>query len=196
MLCPDSDDKNRLLDLVTVLHSNASEAFTEIDRALKKNLTHTQSLDMMQLIKDSIRPLQFKLENVHLVWPDTSSSVSIEGNEAQLKHLFFNIFYNAYLSIQKALATRAITQGRISICLECDSVGKIIIQISDNGIGLSEETRNQAMNGNFTGWPELGGTGNGIAICREFAALHGGSFDIHGTADGACATVILKRPKP
>lgn len=97
----------------------------------------------------------------------------------QLNQVFLNLLGNAIDAIEEFL-TRSVSQTiqpQISIHTEQINDRRISIHIADNGIGMSEETRNQLFDAFFTTKPLGKGTGLGLSICHQIIAQkHRGSL--------------------
>ncbi|QMV64820.1 ATP-binding protein [Pseudomonas berkeleyensis] len=88
-----------------------------------------------------------------------------------------------------------------SVTLECTEVGdNIRLSVSDTGIGIPEELQPLL----FEPFQRLGqentaiqGTGIGLSLCKEYAALMQGQIDLHSEAGtGSCFWIELPRHRP
>lgn len=90
---------------------------------------------------------------------------------------------NMLLTIIRNLIANAIkfseTGGQIKLTTEQQDKF-ILISVSDEGIGLNEETRNNIFSSEIvkseTGTGGEKGTGLGLSICKEFVTKHGGTI--------------------
>jgi len=72
----------------------------------------------------------------------------------------------------------------------------IIFQVSDNGIGMDQETREKALSLFFSS-KGSGGTGLGLFIANKIAQSHGGAIDIQSTEnEGSKFTVTMLKKRP
>ncbi|MBR1736570.1 MAG: HAMP domain-containing histidine kinase [Firmicutes bacterium] len=105
--------------------------------------------------------------------------ISIKGERSKLSILFYNIYKNAVESIEK----------RGNILTEIRRTGKrVIVEIKDNGSGISEDEMRKIEKPFFT--TKKNGSGLGLAICRSITAEHGGTMYIKNN-DAGGTTVIL-----
>jgi len=70
---------------------------------------------------------------------------------------------------------------------------QIIIQIVDNGKGMSPEVLRQALNPFFTTKPVGSGTGIGLSLTERIIKRHGGMIDI-SSKEGEGKTVTMTLP--
>lgn len=88
--------------------------------------------------------------------------------------------------------------GRIDIsAVHTDS--KIIIKVSDNGVGMKQETINKLFNfspvNSSKGTANESGTGLGLMLCKEFIDKHRGKIWVESTL-GKGTTVRFSIPDP
>ena len=70
---------------------------------------------------------------------------------------------------------------------------QIIIQIVDNGKGMSPEVLRQALNPFFTTKPVGSGTGTGLSLTERIIKRHGGMINI-SSKEGEGTTVTMTLP--
>jgi two-component system NtrC family sensor kinase len=95
-----------------------------------------------------------------------------------------------------ALATNAIDAmpegGRLTLRARSED-GKVLIEVSDTGIGIASENLTKIFDPFFT-TKEVGhGTGLGLAVCYGIVTEHGGRLDVH-SAPGAGSTFTISLP--
>jgi signal transduction histidine kinase len=76
------------------------------------------------------------------------------------------------------------------------SPDRIIFQVADSGIGMSEDQQSIVFDAFVQAQPstskEYGGTGLGLALCRDYCDLMGGTISVGGAAGkGSIFTVEL-----
>jgi CheY-like chemotaxis protein len=98
------------------------------------------------------------------------------ANEARLGQVFLNLVVNA----AQAIAEGNATTNEIRIATRVDT-GRVRIDITDTGHGMSEETRARLFTPFFTTKPAGVGTGLGLAICQRLIAAAGGTIEVAST---------------
>lgn len=101
-------------------------------------------------------------------------SIFIIGDEKQLSQVFLNLLKNA----MQALEGRS--QGIISINVEQKEY--VIIDITDNGVGIPAEIQEKVFIPFYTTKSE--GTGIGLSLCKEIVRRHNGHLFIHESRFG------------
>lgn len=106
------------------------------------------------------------------------------GSHLIREHIY-NILNNCVFAVRKQLTARLIKEGFISVTLllekqtdrlnEPDSFPLVIIQIEDNGGGLSDEAAARYGEFGYT-HDKPGGSGFGVAAAREYLVTIGGKF--------------------
>lgn len=123
-------------------------------------------LDMVRFLTDG-KPIQ--LENRI---PDSLPPVLADEN--RLLQIMFNLLHNA---------VKFTSEGVVAIEAETDG-DKVVVRISDTGIGMDEETLNRIFDPYEQGQEQAGsaaGFGLGLAISKRFVELHGGALTVSST---------------
>lgn len=86
---------------------------------------------------------------------------------------------------------------RVAVCVAADG-NEVMVAVVDDGPGLPEDSRDVALGRGVRLDEQAPGTGLGLGIVADLAALHGGRLDLSQAAGGGfCATLHLPRqPRP
>lgn len=110
----------------------------------------------------------------------------VTGNSNSLEQVMSNLIMNALQSLPAKDCAVGIS-AKFNKSENC-----IIIQVQDDGIGMSAEVMEKACFPFFTTKRESGGIGLGLSICRSIIEDHGGSLEFRSKAgEGTTATVKL-----
>ncbi|NOQ45161.1 MAG: PAS domain-containing protein [Desulfobulbaceae bacterium] len=124
----------------------------------------------------------FKESNITLQLSDTCAT-SIEADSDFLLHVLLNLLKNSLNACRKG----------DSVSLSCeDDEQNIYIAITDNGIGMNREEREQMFDPFFT--TRKVGTGLGLAVSHQIVEQHGGSFEVV-SSPGQGTTITVTLPK-
>ncbi len=143
-------------------------------------------LDLDELVRASAGRVP-KPEHIEL---DISrvSPVEVRGDDGALTRLFDNLITNAYRHARQ----------RVDLGVGADDAG-VWVTVDDDGAGVAEHDR-EAVFERFVRLDEArtrdaGGSGLGLALCRDIAMQHGGSvFVVDSPLGGAEFVVRLPRP--
>ncbi|MEH2370400.1 sensor histidine kinase [Nostoc sp.] len=103
----------------------------------------------------------------------------VECYAGQLNQVFMNVLVNAIDAVEESLVKN---EGQICIQTELTDEKQAIIQISDNGIGMSEEVKQRVFDYMFTTKPVGKGIGLGMAIAYQIVVdKHQGTIEVDST---------------
>jgi nitrogen fixation/metabolism regulation signal transduction histidine kinase len=190
-LAPDDPLAAPLADARTALETVArrSEAllhFVETYRHVSRRLVaRRESLRLRRVFARIERLLSSELSARGIVFttrvvPDT---LELAADAELLDQALINLLRNA----MEALAGR--TEGRVTLAAFRDAENRVVISISDNGPGIAPELRETVFVPFFTTRRE--GTGVGLTLARQIAAVHGAALELSDT-DGGGATFSLR----
>jgi signal transduction histidine kinase len=128
---------------------------------------------------------------------DVSAALpQIQGDRHQLTQVFANLLINAYEALDGAgtiaLTARLLESGEEGALLPdgYHPVPTVVVDVCDNGPGVSAELTDKIFNPFFTTKPQ--GSGLGLAIVRKIVDAHEGRIDVRGGAgQGTCFRVTL-----
>ncbi len=119
--------------------------------------------------------------NVERRYPEDLPQVL--ANESQLNQVFMNLIVNAIQAIR--------TKGTITLAIERRDKG-LAVDVSDDGVGISEEQQLKVFDPFFTTKPVGQGTGLGLSISYSIVDAHGGRLSVKSQiGKGATFTVWL-----
>ena len=95
----------------------------------------------------------------------------VNGDEHRLGQVFLNLLVNA----AQAFPDDQVALNEIVVAIRVEA-GQVLIEVQDNGKGMSPEQQSRAFEAFFTTKPAGVGTGIGLAICRSIVADMGGEI--------------------
>lgn len=131
--------------------------------------------DLNGAIRGTCRLIQFdqRLRGVDMALELDPQLPPLDGHREQLTHLTLNLIVNASDALQEA----APAHPRISVITE-QRPGGIVMKVSDNGCGMSEQVQKHALEAFYTTKKPGRGTGLGLSLCDSIIKAHGGTLDI------------------
>lgn len=109
----------------------------------------------------------------------------VRGNLVALRHVFRNLLDNA---LSFADPSRPL---RVTIRAERDDTGRIVVRVTDNGIGIEPRARSAVFGAGFRIDRSAPRSGLGLATVQRNVELMGGTVSIEDGLDGAGTTMRL-----
>jgi PAS domain S-box-containing protein len=141
-----------------------------------------KSFCLLDAITNSLNILNAQLHNHRiLIDVEVDRDIEIFGFESELSQVFINIINNAKDEILKKSS-----KGKIKINGYIDEKESVIIDIEDNGGGVSEEYLDKLFEPYFTTKKEGEGTGIGLYMCKMIVEKNmNGELSVKNIDDGA-----------
>jgi signal transduction histidine kinase len=134
-----------------------------------------ERINLKKIVQESYALLkpQLKTKNIHFK-ASVPASIDIYADVNMLRVILRNLISNSIKFTRK--------DGYIAVVLKKSKNGNSIIEVSDDGVGMSEEKLRHLFD--FKGSEINGGTsqegaGLGLLLCKEFAQLNGGDITVN-----------------
>ncbi|MBI2392450.1 MAG: HAMP domain-containing protein [Deltaproteobacteria bacterium] len=194
----------RLLSAIAREVGRLADVSEEYLRVARLPSPRPASVDLGALLRDVAIFARPELERarvtIDLRLPERQVIVPLD--EAQVRQALVNLVRNARESMEDG--------GRVTLALEVDDTGAVL-EVADQGAGISEEVRQRIFDPFFTTKPT--GTGLGLPLTRQIVEAHGGTIaceaaEPHGTrfrlrfprteraADAASPPEVMVEPAP
>jgi signal transduction histidine kinase len=116
----------------------------------------------------------------------------VRANEARLGQVFLNLLVNAAQALDESRFERNVIRLRTGT-----RDGRTVVEVADNGQGISPENRSRVFDPFFTTKPLGVGTGLGLAICLGFVKAMGGEIELESAVgEGTIFRVLLPSTAP
>ncbi|MBL0701308.1 MAG: response regulator [Desulfosarcina sp.] len=149
-----------------------------------------KSIQINTAVVNAIRLAQTSINNFQIDIKQDLSHVLplIEGDSGHIEQVLLNILLNAV----QAISHKNI-RGLIKISTGVQHKdGRVYIEISDNGIGVSPSISNKIFDPFVTDKQMEGGTGLGLSISHSFVHAHGGEITFQSEqGEGTVFTICL-----
>ncbi|NER35054.1 MAG: GAF domain-containing protein [Oscillatoria sp. SIO1A7] len=182
---------DRIRDIVLSLKN-----FSRLDRADTKLADIHEGIDSTLLILQNRLKAKLGYPAIELV-KEYGDLPSVECYPGQLNQVFMNILSNALDALESYNQGRSFEEIRISpsrIAIRTEIVGEfVLISISDNGPGMTEEVCSRLFDPFFTTKPVGQGTGLGLSISYQIVVeKHGGSIEcVSAPREGAEFRILV-----
>jgi PAS domain S-box-containing protein len=186
-----------MLDFASEINKNAvrmKKIIQQLREFTRKSVEDYQNVELQPLIEDSLKLLdqQFKSRGISVAITAEAGLPAIYCNPFQLEQVFINLATNA----RDAIESTGKGEGKIEIEIRRKSQdAKRFVEISfrDDGIGMSTETKNRAIDPFYT-TKEVGkGTGLGLSVSYGILSKIHGSMMIE-SAPGRGTSFLLTLP--
>jgi two-component system OmpR family sensor kinase len=118
----------------------------------------------------------------------------VTGDDRRLRQVFANLISNALAH------TPAGTPVTVTVHADADAAGMAAVEVTDHGLGLSDEEAAHVFDPFYRADPSRGrageegeGTGLGLAIVAAIAEAHGGDVDVT-SSPGEGASFVVRIP--
>ena len=173
----DITDKRKVEKYIPIIKGEIERTLTLMDDYLEytKVKINKEIVDIYMLLDEVITSLNlFLKENnikIKMNLPDDELYLNIDYN--RIKQVLVNVLKNAHEAMDQS-------KGKMIIKIETKIIKDYFeIIITDNGIGMDDETLNNITNLFFT--TKRNGTGLGTSLSKEILELHGGKLKYEST---------------
>jgi signal transduction histidine kinase len=148
---------------------------------------------MTEIVQNALSmiTLQCKHENINIHFDHPPQAVFIVANPFRMEQVVLNLLSNARDAVLERFDIFN-DQKSIRICLAARR-DKIVLEISDNGAGMTEEVRQRIFEPFFTTKSQSKGTGLGLSICYGIINDLGGTLSCESVS-GEGSTLRVELP--
>ena len=157
----------------------------------KLNLKMTQ-VDIHQPLAASVEGCRADARDaeVELILQPLAASHVVWGDPTRLQQIFWNLIRNAIKFTPAG--------GRVAIRSSNTENGNVVIEVTDNGIGIEPEKLSLIFNAFEQAGPDIaarfGGLGLGLAIAQGLTTAHGGAISATSAGIDTGATFTVRLP--
>jgi len=141
--------------------------------------TARTSVDVERVLESALRMAWNEIRHRAKLVRDFSPLPRVDGNEHTMAQVFLNLLINAAQAIEPGPAN----VHEIRVTTRCD-LGRVIVEISDTGSGMSPEVQKRLFEPFFTTKPIGVGTGLGMSICHGIVTDLGGEINVSSRLGG------------
>jgi len=183
--------KEKVMDVVDSIIKSVDRCSTITHRLLgfaKRMDVSTDVIDVELLLKEVSGFLEKEatLRNIKINYEIEKDMPSIESDRGQLQQVFLNILTNAFYAVKDS-------EGIIKISTKVNYDGRITIEVSDNGVGISKDNLDHIFEPFYTTKGKYG-TGLGLSITYGIIQKLGGEIKVKSQlGKGTSFSVILPK---
>lgn len=174
--CPHAaeDDTLAVAKSQLKLMESRLQRFMQLGRSTPE--AHKRLLSLKQLV-DELLPLVLpaaRHAGLNISWEPRKETCEILGDPDSLGMVIINLVLNAIEAVQKGSVDGAVNSADVTIRLDAQDARLAVLEVRDNGPGLSAEITDSLFRPFVTTKAE--GVGLGLAVAQQVAAEHGGEI--------------------
>lgn len=183
-------EETELYDEVLEIYNTSTKAKTVVSRLQDLARKHAgdefQNLLLDDVVQKAIEiAAPAKPKPVELRQSLDGVGCQIYGNETQISQLILNLLINAFHATKEKC-------GCVSVGTSAEN-GKVVLKVSDNGYGMSEEIKQRMYEPFFTTKKGGEGTGLGLAIVAQIVEEHNGNIKVE-SEEGKGTVIFVEFP--
>ncbi|MGH7260379.1 MAG: ATP-binding protein [Nitrospiraceae bacterium] len=186
------NDKEKVLKYLQIIHTAGKDAANVVSRLREFYRSRDQQesflpFDLNKLVEQSVNLTQPKWKDqalangiTVLVKCDLQKVPVLDGNESEVREVLTNLVFNAVDAMPKG--------GTITLRTVAKD-GQVVLEVSDTGMGMTEEVRQRCLEPFFTTKGDRG-TGLGLAMVYGIIRRHKGTIDIQSEFEKGTTVAI------
>jgi len=191
-------DDPKIKKYVSTIINSSERASTLISQLLnfsRKKLTEKEIININDLIKESLDFLSMNLKAIHFDIQLYPSQILLQADKTKISQTLINLIINAKDAVEtSSRPTITIKTSLTDISNQKNLLDGqyALIQVSDNGSGISRENLNKIFEPFFTTKGQGRGTGQGLAIVQEIIKDYNGRIEVESEIGrGTTFTILL-----
>ncbi len=187
---PNGDDQEEYARVAVGELERVERSISHLLRYAREEETSVESVAMEDVLESAIETFRDRcLRSGFEIKREFDSVGRLEADPEQLRRVVINLLSNAIDAVEAAQRSNPV----IRVVMGENLAGsEVWFRVSDNGLGMDDQTRSKIFDPFFTSREE--GTGLGLALCRKIVDEHGGRIDVDSRA-GEGTEFIVSLPK-
>jgi len=187
---PGNGETKKNLETIAAESARCGEIVKGLLQFSRQAKPHVKANDLNAIINDSLRLVRHKIDlsGAAAITKCDPHLKQIACDEQQIKQALVALLINACEAVHPS-------EGVITISSEClENIGVAEIRITDNGVGMDEETKQHIFEPFFTTKEQGKGVGLGLAVVFGIVTGHGGEVEVE-SAPGCGTTFVIRLPE-
>ncbi len=158
-----------------------AEVYRNLNKITNPNLKHVFVRDLFENMHNLMQPtLNQKGIEMEIILKDPELMLDVDTN--LIEQVLINLIVNAIEAVKDAENPRIILSAGLS------ATGKMIIKVSDNGYGMTEEVMQNIFIPFFS--TKKNGSGIGLSLCKQIMMLHKGNITVQSVVGTGSAFAL------
>ena len=164
---PDLDEIREAANRIVNDGKRAGDIIDHLRSLYRKSPTQRELVEVNEIVHEMVALLRSEASRYGVpIRTDLAADLpKITADRVQLQQVLMNLMLNGIEAMKE-------TGGVLTVKSELDHDGRVMISVSDTGVGLPTENADQIFDAFFTTKPQ--GSGMGLAISRSIVESHGG----------------------
>lgn len=159
----------------------------------RKKSDEQRRFSVKECVEASLNLARFIIKNKVTVKTEFADGpLEVFGQHQKMEQIFLNLFQNAVYALKDKKGPELCISAR-NVPPENEETEKVVIEVKDNGPGMTEEVRDKIFEPYFTTKPAGEGTGLGLSISKDIIKGHGGTIQVRSEL-GEGTTFIITLP--
>ena len=191
-------DDPKIKKYVSTIINSSERASTLISQLLnfsRKKFAEKEIININDLIKESIDFLAMNLKTIHFNVQLYENQILLQADKTKISQTLINLIINAKDAVETSPRPTITIKTSLTDIINQKNLldGQYaLIQISDNGSGISRENLNKIFEPFFTTKGQDRGTGQGLAIVQEIIKDYNGRIEVESEIGrGTTFTILL-----
>ncbi len=150
------------------------DAYRNLTRIPKPNFQIFPVTELFDRVQQLMRG-QMEAKGIRFRTSVDPETLELTADPELIEQVLINLLLNAIEAVEEKV------ERRIDLAARMDNRGRVVIQVADNGPGISEEALKKIFIPFFT--TKKGGSGIGLSLSRQIMRLHHGTIGVHSEPD-------------
>lgn len=184
--CGDNKPLAENLDQIMIAANRARELVAQILAFSRKGEIHKQPLELTPLIKETLKLLRSSIPATIEIRHDLRTDAVALADPSQIHQVIMNLCTNAYHAMAEKGGTLGVSLTKADVLdkgrtlgVEIPSGQYAVIEVSDTGCGMDNETKLKIFEPYFTTREKGKGSGLGLAVAHGIIKGHGGKITVY-----------------
>ena len=133
-----------------------------------------ESIEIYHVLGDALKLAEHVLKHRARVKEDYGDVPRVKAESQRLAQVFVNLLVNA----AQAIPEDSLDRGTITVCTRRSDTGRAIVEISDDGLGISPQHLGRIFEPYFTTKTQGEGTGLGLFVSLGIVRAFGGEIEV------------------